>query len=268
MIRTLRVAVAAVGWTLWYGGRILFHTTFRTRRADEICRHDPGRWSRRLVEASGVEVDFEGLEKLHDGRQILVANHESWYDVLALAGYLPVEYRFVAKKELERVPVFGPSWQACGHISIDRQDRASAIESLEEAARQIRERDTTIVMFPEGTRSADGELQSFKKGAFVLAIQARVPVVPVGIVGSRDVLAKHRWRIRPGTIRIRIGEPIPVEGLTHEDRDALVLEARRRVGELLGRDVADLDAPPPGRGDVAPGYGEGSVRLDEERRKI
>lgn len=266
-MRTLRVAVAAVGWTLWYGTRILFHSAFKTSRWREVCRTAPRRWSRRLVEASSVTVEFEGLEHLREGGQILVANHESWYDVLALAGYLPVEYRFVAKKELGRVPVFGPAWQACGHISIDRQDRASAIESLEVAARQIRERDTTIVMFPEGTRSESGELQPFKKGAFVLAIQAGVPIVPVGISGSRDVMAKHRWRIRPGTIRIRIGEPIPVDGLVHADRDRLTARAHSRVAAL-----GSLRGQGPGAGDLpdSGGAGEAEARgiSGGESRKV
>lgn len=234
MIRSLRVYVTAVLGTLWYGAGILLRSAFRTRGLERACRENPRRWSRMMLRAAGVRVDFENLERvmLPEGR-ILVANHVSWYDVFALAAHLPVEYCFIAKKELERIPVFGPAWQACGHISIDRADLERAIQSLSEAARQIREREVTIVMFPEGTRSPTGRMRPFKKGAFVLAIEAGVPIVPVGILGSRQIMPKGSWRIRPGTIRVRVGEPIPVQGMDLGDRDRLVRTAEAAVAQLL-----------------------------------
>jgi 1-acyl-sn-glycerol-3-phosphate acyltransferase len=231
-MRTAWVIVVAIFTTLWHGGHILVRSFFGLGGLQGQCRCRPRLWARGLLWAAGVKVEFQGLENLGEGRQIVVANHESWFDVLALSAYLPMDYRFVAKKELEGVPIFGPAWQACGHISIDRDDRTSAIESLEEAARQIRQEDATIIMFPEGTRSDTGEIASFKKGAFVLAIQAGAPVVPVGIDGSREVMAKRRWRIRPRTIHVRVGRPMQVDGLTHADRDQLTREARRRVAYL------------------------------------
>lgn len=232
MIRSAWLALSAGFWTLVYGTEILVRSAIGGERAERCCRERPRHWCLRLLAAADTEVVLEGVEHLRDGAQILVSNHESWFDVLALAGHLPVEYRFVAKRELENVPVFGPAWKACGHIAIDREDRASAIESLETAARQIHDRDVTIVMFPEGTRSRTGELRPFKKGAFVLAIQARVPVVPVGISGSRRVLAKGSYLVRPGTIRVRVGEPIEVRGLSHADRDRLTERARDAVAAL------------------------------------
>jgi 1-acyl-sn-glycerol-3-phosphate acyltransferase len=231
------VVLAAIVWTLAYGTEILVRAALESAglgRAglERCCRDRPRRWSEHLLRAAGTDVVVEGGQHLVEGSQIVVANHESWFDVLALAARLPVEYRFVAKKELGRVPLWGPAWKACGHISIDREDRQSAIESLQRAGRQIREESVTIVMFPEGTRSPTGELRPFKKGAFVLAIQAGAPVVPVGISGSRRVMPKGRWRVRAGTIRVRIGEPIPVGRLEHRDRDRLAREAERRVAAL------------------------------------
>ena len=232
MIRTVWVALVAALWTLAYGGDILLRKAVGSPGLKPCCRRVAKMWCRRILRAAGTVVEVEGSERLAGGEQVVVSNHESWFDVLALSGHLPVDVHFVAKQELARVPIFGPAWKACGHISIDREDREAAVASLEEAARQIREDDMTIVMFPEGTRSRHGELQPFKKGAFVLAIQAGAPVVPVGISGSRDVLPKGSWRVRRGTIRVKVGEPIDVRGLEHRHRDRLVREARRRVAAL------------------------------------
>lgn len=237
MIRTAWVAVVTLVLTVFWGTVVIGWRLLRLRGMRRICGTCPARWARSIVRASGVRVEMEGLERLggRDG-QVLVANHESWYDVLVLTGYLPVDFRFVAKKELARIPFFGGAWQACGHIAIDRRDRDAAIRALEEARRQVGEEGEapTVVIFPEGTRSPDGALHGFKKGAFVLAIRAGVPVVPAAILGTRAVMPKDSWRIRSGTVRVRIGEPIPVEGLTHGDRNELAATAREAVAALRG----------------------------------
>lgn len=240
MIRTLWVGLAAVALTVWYGSGILLARLLRRDTLPDRCWNNPRRWARAIIRAAGVRVEIEGLEHLgEDSAQVLVANHESWFDVLALAGYLPVDYRFVAKKELAGVPVFGPAWRACGHIAIDRRDQQAAIEALERARREVHDRPLTIVMYPEGTRTPDGELLPFKKGAFVLAIQVGVPVVPVGIEGARAVMPKGSLRVRPGTLRIRIGEPLHTEGLAMRDRDALTSRARAAVKALRRPAVRD-----------------------------
>ncbi|NIV58858.1 MAG: 1-acylglycerol-3-phosphate O-acyltransferase [Actinobacteria bacterium] len=167
-----------------------------------------------------------------DTPQILVGNHQSWFDVPAVAANLPKSYHFVAKKELERVFIFGRAWKAAGHISIDRSDRESAIRSLEQAGRQLREEGTAVVIFAEGTRSPDDRLQPFKKGAFMLALHTGVPIVPFGVAGSRRVLPKGSWRVRRGPIIVRFGRPIPTEGLDPEDRDALIERVHDEVRRL------------------------------------
>lgn len=232
MIRTLWVMVVAVALTALFGSELVIWRYLRLPGLERRCRDRPRQWARAILRSGAVGVEIDGFERLGREPRILVANHESWFDVLVLAAFLPVDYRFVAKKELARVPIFGLAWQACGHIAIDRQDRGAAIQSLGEARRQVDEAGPTIIMFPEGTRTADGELQDFKKGAFVLAIQAGVPVVPAGIAGSRAVMQKGSLRVRPGTIRVRIGEPISVGGMTHADRNELAAEARDAVARL------------------------------------
>jgi 1-acyl-sn-glycerol-3-phosphate acyltransferase len=164
-----------------------------------------------------------------DQAQILVVNHTSWFDVLVLIAYLPGRSIFVAKKELERIPLFGRAVRSCGHIFIDRRDRSQALDSLTLARKSLEDERPTIIMFPEGTRSPTGELQKFKKGAFVLAIQSGVDVVPAAISGSREVMRKGSFRIRPGTIRVRFGEPISVEGLGIEQRNELTARAREAL---------------------------------------
>jgi len=241
-MHSLRAGLAALVYTLWYGIPILVRSATGSKRLGPTCRSTPRRWATRLLRAARVEVEIEGAENLSsDGPHILVANHQSWIDVLALAAHLPVDYRFVAKKELERIPVFGPAWQACGHVSIDRGDLQSAIASLEKAGEMVRRERPTLIMFPEGTRSPTGEVRAFKKGAFVLAIQIGAPIVPAAILGTREIMPKGQWRIRPGRVRVRIGAPISVEGLGHGDRDTLSLTSHRAVLRL--REGAPLEGP-------------------------
>lgn len=232
-MRTLWTALVASVSTVYHAARILIPAALRSRNFPRIAREQPRSWARSLLWAAGVKVEVEGLEHLPPGEPaILVANHESWFDVFALVVHLPVEYRFVGKIELTRIPFFGRSWLACGHIAIDRSDREKAIESLREAGEALRRDGAVVVMFPEGTRSDDGRLLPFKKGAFVLALQTGVPVVPVGVSGSRRIMPKGSWRIRPGTIRVRVGPPIPVEHRGEGARDALLQEARSEVERL------------------------------------
>jgi 1-acyl-sn-glycerol-3-phosphate acyltransferase len=232
----LRVGLVVVPVTFWYAFRVVW-AAWRGRPDVPMVGEDSARrWSRTLLRVSGTRVVLEGGDVIDPARpQLLVANHVSWFDVLALAFALPGPFRFVAKKELARIPVFGQAWQLAGHVAIDRQDRASALESLEVARRSLEEDHPTVIFFPEGTRSPTGELRAFKKGAFVLAIQTGVEVVPAAIVGSREVMAKGSLRIRTGrTIHIRLGTPIPVVGLGMQDRDTLTRRARDAVLELLG----------------------------------
>ena len=237
-MRLLFAYAAGAAITVWYASKAALYSLLRMesrlcRECDAIQR----RWSKALLWVSGCRVRVEGGENLIEGgARIIVSNHQSWFDVLALTAYLPTSVRFVAKAELGKVPIFGRAWKGCGHISIDRGDHAAAIESLEVAARRIHGERMTIVMFAEGTRSLSGELQQFKKGAFVLAIKAGVPIVPIGVTGSHQIMPKGSFRFRPGEIVIRVGEPIQVDGLTVENRDTLLERTWRAVAELKGEE--------------------------------
>jgi len=197
-------------------------------------------WAAWMLRVSGAELVVEGLENVRvDEPQIFVANHVSWHDVFALAVAIPKRYRFVAKKELARIPLFGPAWKAAGHISVDRGDRAAAIRSLDEAGRLLRKDNSSVVIFAEGTRSRDGRLQPFKKGAFMLALHTGVDIVPVAVLGTRHILPKGAWRVRPGRIIVRFGEPVRVSNYTEATRDMLIADVRGRIERML-------EAPVPG----------------------
>ncbi len=232
LLNMLRLIPVALVSTIWHGITIV-----RVARRTELDRDPrlvelPKSWTNSLLRAGGVRVEMEGLENLVEPA-VLVCNHVSWYDVFALVTHLPVDARFVGKKEIAKIPFFGPAWLASGHIPIDRSDRRAAIRSLEQAGETLRKHGGVVVMFPEGTRSADGELQPFKKGAFMLALQLGVPVIPAAVTGSRRIMRKGSPLVHPGTMKVRIGAPIPVEGMTVDDRDVLVERAHDAV-KVLG----------------------------------
>ena len=200
-------------------------------------------WGKWMLWASGAPVYIEGLENVNRDRpQIFAANHVSWYDVWALAARIPKRYRFVAKKELAAIPLFGQAWKAAGHISIDRSNRSSAIASLDEAGRRLRRDNSSVVIFPEGTRSPTGELLPFKKGAFMLALRTGVEIVPVAVLGTRRILPKGGWRIRSGPIILRFGAPIPTEEYDESTRDELIARVRGEVEEMLAEPAPLLAA--------------------------
>jgi len=237
VIRLLALLIVIVPATGWYAARIAWQAARGREGGDERCAQLARRWASIILRVAGAKVVLENEAAIDPGRpQVLVANHVSWFDVVALIVHLPGSWVFVAKKELEKVPLFGSAARTVGTIFIDRADRSSALDSLGSARRSLEERRPTIIMFPEGTRSATGELQRFKKGAFVLAIQTGVEIVPAAIFGSRHVMRKGSLLIRSGTIRVRFGEPIPVEGYDMARRDELTAAAREAMLALQAGD--------------------------------
>lgn len=191
-------------------------------------------WGRGLLWGAGSRVVTHGFEHVDWSKpHVLVANHVASFEILALAATIPVNYHFVAKKELERIPFFGRAWKAARHISIDRQNRQKAVESLRHAAEIIREDGGIVVIFPEGTRSPDGEIQSFKKGAFQLAMAAEVPILPAIVTGSEKILGSGSLRIRPGVMHMYFGDPIPVEPFGADGIDPLIEATHDRMKEIL-----------------------------------
>jgi 1-acyl-sn-glycerol-3-phosphate acyltransferase len=193
----------------------------------------PRMWGRVLCRLAGVRVRLTGTENLQRGRTyIFVGNHASQYDIFSFQGYFPHDFRWIAKKELFRIPVFGAAMRRAGLIAIDRSKGRDAMKSLNQAAEQI-SRGTSVLIFPEGTRSISGDLQPFKTGAITLAIKAGVPVVPVGFVGSYNILPKGSLLANAGEIVIRIGKPISIGGYTLRDKQLLAEHLHDRVAELL-----------------------------------
>ncbi len=191
-------------------------------------------WAKWILWTSGVRVHLEGLDHLAlDEPQVIVSNHASWYDVFGLAAWLPKRYRFIAKVELSRIPLFGPAWMTAGHIAIDRHDRVAALAAMDRAGQAIRTDHSAIVIFPEGTRSDDGLLLPFKKGGFMVALRTGVDIVPCAVVGSRDIQEKGNWRVRSGEITIRFGPPIATAGRSEDERDHLVQDVRDQIARML-----------------------------------
>jgi 1-acyl-sn-glycerol-3-phosphate acyltransferase len=202
------------------------------------------RWARDCMRAVGVRAHVRGLQHVRrHGPQIFFSSHASIADICILGSVLPVEYRWLARKEVFRVPFIGWYLTLARHLKIDRGDRASAIALLREAARRVRE-GTNVLVFPEGTRSPDGSLLPLKKGVFHLALEAGVPIVPIRVLGSERLAPKGSLRLGGGEVEVVIGESIPTEGLTRDDLPAL-MERVRVALEKLGAPGA---APRPLRG--------------------
>jgi 1-acyl-sn-glycerol-3-phosphate acyltransferase len=191
-------------------------------------------WSRFLLALAGIHVRVEGLENIRPGAaQVVVANHQSLFDILALFAVLPVSLRYIAKIELSRIPVFGGAMRQAGHVFIDRSDLRQAIRAMRAAGARMREDGLTLGVFPEGTRSRDGRLQPFRKGSFVLAIETGTRLVPVAIQGGRAILPKGRRLLHPGPMRVCCAPAIELDRLEREDRDSLLAETRDRIAGML-----------------------------------
>lgn len=189
-------------------------------------------WARSVVWVSGCSVKIEGLHHIEKGRSyIVISNHQSHMDIPILVGYIPLKMTIIAKKELFKIPIFGRGMRSFGILEIDRKNRAGAIETLR-AARDILLREKiSLLAFPEGTRSLDGKIHPFKKGPFVLAIDAGLPVLPVSVSGTFPILPKGRFFVRPGKVTIVIHPPIPTSNLDLDSRDELITEAVKRITE-------------------------------------
>jgi 1-acyl-sn-glycerol-3-phosphate acyltransferase len=214
--------------TMFFGSLAVI-TALITRRSDlaHLCARA---WGNVNLWGGGVRVDVHGLENIDPSSSfVYAANHQSWFDIFTMLGKLPVQFRWLAKAELFKVFMLGPGMRAAGYIPIDRSNRRQAFRSISIAAQRIQE-GTSVVIFPEGTRSPDGTLQDFKKGGFMLALQSQHPIVPISISGSHQIFPKRGdWRIQPGRVQMTIGTAIPTAGLASKDRDALMAQVREAI---------------------------------------
>jgi 1-acyl-sn-glycerol-3-phosphate acyltransferase len=205
----------------------------------------PRFWARSLLFTAGTRVVLHDAERMRTGEpRIVVSNHVSWFDVLSLAANVP-RFAFVSKAELSRVPIFGAAARAVNTVFIERENRKAAFQSYDEASAKIRE-GLSVVVFPEGTRGTTYAMRRFKKGPFVLAIAAGVPIVPTIVHGTIHVLPKGSLWARAGTVHVHFLAPVPTAGLTYDDRETLSRAVYERMAnafrELYGVEPQPYDA--------------------------
>jgi 1-acyl-sn-glycerol-3-phosphate acyltransferase len=229
MIRTIYVWSCIVVATLVLGFFVLI--TYPLDRKGRVAHHFGRLWGKVALLANRVKVKVEGLEHLTGkGPYIFMSNHQGSYDIFAFLGHLPFQFKWLAKKELFSIPFFGWVISAAGYISIDREGTRETVKAMNEAARKIRE-GMSIVIFPEGSRSPDGLIQPFKKGGFTLAIKSKVPIVPIAIAGSRDIMPKDKLTASSGKIRMRIDHPIDIQHCSMKDRELLMEQVNRAISK-------------------------------------
>ena len=200
-------------------------------RGDWFLRFARG-WARSILAVAGIRVRPLHADKAQPGKSVVVvANHESFCDILVLLATLPIQVRFLAKRSVFRVPVLGWSIAAAGFVPVDRGDRARGAATVEAALRRL-QGGRSLVIFPEETRTRDGSLLPFKRGAAHLAIKSGLPLLPIGIAGTFRILPRGTWEIRPGRVVVSVGDPIDVAGQSLRERDAVTVEARAAIDTL------------------------------------
>lgn len=203
----------------------------------QACDRRLAWWGETVVRVSQARLVVSGKEHLPaDKACLMMSNHPSWFDIMVLLHAVTPSLRMVTKQELFRVPIWGQALRASGFIAIDRSNREKAIASLAQARAEIT-RGTPVWIAPEGTRARDGRLLPFKKGGFVLAIEAGIPILPIGLAGTFDVMPKGAFAMRTGrSVGVALGPPIDPAG---KHRDTLMAEVREAIQGLIAR--ADHD---------------------------
>src|SRR5713226_2843429 len=243
LVRTAVTYVTVLSLTAILAPFAVLASIWDPRWADPVLRI----WARAILAAAGVQLEVRGLENVPSRTCVIVSNHQSHFDALAILTALRRHVRFVAKRELFRIPFFGHALRATGNIAVNRTGGDQDREQLHRAVEAVRER-VTLLFFAEGTRSLDGALQPFKKGAMLLALEAGVPIVPLAVAGAREILAKRTRWIQGGRVVLSIGAPISTEGRALSERDRLTVDVRSRVAALLAdaERVRESGAPPAG----------------------
>jgi 1-acyl-sn-glycerol-3-phosphate acyltransferase len=235
--------VTALVATFFLGLTVIIAGLFGVKdRPGSIYDKVPRWWSIAVLWAVGVKTRVHGLENVAgDEPRIFASNHVSWFDVPALARILP-RYKFVAKAELFKVPIFGRAMRSAGMIEIQRENRKAAFGAYDVAADRIKA-GNSVVVYPEGTRGHEYPLRPFKKGPFVLAIAAGVPIVPIIIHGTIEIMRKGSWWAHSGTIDIHLLEPVSTSSVDYDHREALMQTVRARMADAM-RDLYGVEALP------------------------
>ena len=232
-LRTILLFVTAFVATFVIGSSVIVAAMFGVKdKPGGIFEKAPRWWSAAVLWAAGIKIRVHGKQNLAgDAPRIFASNHVSWFDVPALARILP-RYKFVAKAELFKVPIFGKGMRAAGMIELQRENRKAAFGAYEVAAERIRA-GNSVVVFPEGTRGHEYPLRPFKKGPFVLAIAAGVPIVPIVVHGTIEIMPKGSLWAHPGTIDVHLLEPVSTTGVDYDHREALMQAVRTRMADAM-----------------------------------
>lgn len=220
-----------VASTLFFGSlAVLLTLVVSPRTASRLCGDT---WARLNSYLTPMLVQVKGRENI-DPRQsyVIVSNHQSHYDVFVLYGWLGIDFKWVMKQELRKIPALGAACERIGHIYIDRRNRQAALASIEEAKERIIN-GTSVIFFAEGTRSRDGSLRRFKKGAFRMALDLNLPILPLTVDGTHKILPADTRHLKPGRATLTIHEPVPIDGLSSEEIPALMEKVRDIIASSL-----------------------------------
>jgi len=239
MIRTVLASLVALTFVFLLGTPLLIYAVL-SGNTDPLYRVGL-LGTRATLRVAGVRIEARGREKISRGRAVVyMSNHQSNVDPAALL-VLVSPVAVMAKKEFFRIPVLGRAMKLRAFVPVDRKNRQRAIDAVQQAAKSI-EAGHSFLVFPEGTRSPDGRLQAFKKGAFVMAIQAGAPIVPVSVSGSSQIMRKGEFAIHPGLVRITFHDPVPTEGCTIADRASIMNTVRRAILSGLAPEERPVEA--------------------------
>lgn len=236
MIRST-VLFTAIGIAIVFVLPWLILWTLITKNPD-VLYHTAMKAILMLVRMVGVRVRVEGLENIPPRVCIFAANHISAIDPMAFIPAIPRRVAILVKKELFRIPVFGPAMKVAQFVPVDRADREAATASLDLSIERLKQ-GVSFAIYPEGTRSPDGRLRPLKKGAFIMAVGAGVPIVPVSIAGAQKIMRKGSWRVFPGEIMVRFGPPVEGAEYAADNRDQL----RERVEALIAAGLPEEQQP-------------------------
>jgi len=229
MIRTTYIILFVVLTTIFWGTTAIIISFFsRTGNPVHIIARI---WGRGILFVSRIKVTVNGLANIDPSQSyIFMSNHQSNFDIPVLLAYLPVQFRWLAKAELFKIPIFGRAMRGAGYVKIDRFNQASAFESISEAARKMKN-GVSVMIFPEGTRSRNGNIRPFKKGGFIMAVDSKVPIVPVILQGTWTIMDKSSLRINTGEVSLNIETPIATIGYTRDNKDDLIESVRAVICE-------------------------------------
>lgn len=234
MLRTLLFFILFIPWTLFS----MFVGIPLSFLSPDYLHNVARVWGKGCLRLGGGKLSIIGIENVPVDRPVIfMPNHQSNFDIPALFSAIPGQFRWLAKMELFKVPLFGLTMRRSGYIPIDRSNRRKSLESIKVAAQRI-SNGTSVVIFPEGTRTSDGKLQPFKKGGFHLALQAGVPVIPVTIEGSYDMMPKHRTRIDKGEIHVTFHPELSDTALGEKSIDEFMELVRKPLADTLSEQSA------------------------------